>query len=172
MKEDKNELKSLIEQFMDSQEAAQMAQEIEEVQEMLAAMPAPRLSDPSLEALKQRVSRRLAVPARTIRPAAAIRFYLSAAATLILATVGWVVLSNQKTETPTDLLASAAHIWEDSTTSDDNPVSTLMAKIEAVAGQVESIQDKPLKWFEDDSNLSTEIESLEVIASNTDFWKG
>jgi len=47
-----------------------------------------------------------------------------------------------------------------------------MAKIEAVAGQVESIQDKPLKWFEDDSNLSTEIESLEIIASNTDFWKG
>ncbi len=172
MKEDKNELKSLIEQFMDSQEAAQMAQEIEEAQEMLAAMPAPRLSDPSLEALKQRVSRRLAVPARTVRPAATIRFYLSAAAALILATVGWVVFSNQKTEIPTDLLASAAHIWEDSSASDDNPVNTLMAKIEAVAGQVESIQDKPLKWFEDDSNLSTEIESLEVIASNTDFWKG
>ena len=63
-------------------------------------------------------------------------------------------------------------IWEDSAASDSDPVNTLMAKIEAVAGQVESIQDKTLKWFEDDSNLSTEIESLEVIASSTDFWKG
>lgn len=172
MKENKNELKALIEQFMDSQEAARMAEEIEEAQEMLAAMPAPRLSEQSLDAIKQRVSRRLAVPARTIRPAATIRFYLSAAAALLLATVGWVMLSNQKTTLPVDLLASTAHIWEDSTTSDSDPVNTLMTKIEAVAGQVESVQGKNLKWFEDDSNLSTEIESLEVIASSTDFWKG
>ncbi|MEN6308093.1 MAG: hypothetical protein ABFD91_10090 [Anaerohalosphaeraceae bacterium] len=172
MKENKNDLKALIEQFMDSQEAARMAEEIEEAQEMLVAMPAPRLSDQSLDALKQRVSRRLAVPARTIRPAATIRFYLSSAAALLLATVGWVMLSNQKTAIPVDLLASTAHIWEDNATSDSDPVNTLMTKIEAVAGQVESIQGKNLKWFEDDSNLSTEIESLEVIASSTDFWKG
>ncbi|MBN2512176.1 MAG: hypothetical protein JXB18_04500 [Sedimentisphaerales bacterium] len=172
MKENKNELKALIEQFMDSQEAARMAEEIQETQEMLAAMPAPRLSDQSLDALKQRVSRRLAVPVRTVRPAATIRFYLSAAAVLLLATVGWVMFSSQKPAVPTDLIASTAHIWEDSATSDNDPVNTLMTKIEAVAGQVESIQGKTLKWFEDDSNLSTEIESLEVIASSTDFWKG
>jgi hypothetical protein len=172
MKENKNELKALIEQFMDSQEAARMAEEIQEAQEMLAAMPTPRLSDQSLDALKQRVSRRLAVSVRAVRPAATIRFYLSAAAALLLATTGWVIFSNQKTAIPVELIASTAHIWEDSAASDSNPVNTLMAKIEAVAGQVESVQDKTLKWFEDDSNLSTEIESLEVIASSTDFWKG
>ena len=158
MKENKNEMDALIKRFFDADEAARMAEEIRQADNLLASLPGPRMSLDVKNAIRDRVQRQLLAKAAGKAYRFRMRVGLSAAAAAVLLAAGVTFI------TPNNRSFDPA-IW------DETPVSTLATSIETVANQINTMQDQNTKWFDDESGIYSEIDTIETKASETDFWK-
>lgn len=171
MKETPEQLKMLFRQFADDHSAEQMAEDIRQADHLLASIPCPEVSRQSLSAIKTQVRNHLKV-----RSHQRIRLWLTSSAAAILLLAGTLFfLKNNPPSLPEHLTASAsaaAYLWSDGIIADDDPVGTLKTQIETIAGQIETVQKQNTSWFDDENSLASEIQDLQNIAANTDFWKG
>lgn len=174
MKEKPEQLNHLLRQFTDEQDAKQMAEDIQFADRLFTAIPSPAVSPQTLQAIKSQVRRHL-----TVKSQFRMRILLTSAAAAILLAAGTIFFI-KSTQAP-DLrqfsgapLAAAAFLWPDNinSESEDDPVGLLRSEIDSLTGQVDSLQRRTPTWFEDDNGLSAEIQNLNAIATNTDFWKG
>jgi hypothetical protein len=170
MKETPEQLKILLRQFADDHSAEPMAEDIRQADHLLASIPCPEVSGQSLSAIKTQVRNHLKV-----RSHQRIRVWLTSSAAAILLLAGTILfLKNNPPALPEHLTASAsaAYLWSDGIIADDDPVGTLKTQIETIAGQIETVQKQNTSWFDDENSLASEIQDLQTIAANTDFWKG
>jgi hypothetical protein len=162
MKESYENIRKLLEQFLSEQEAGQMTDDIRQADALLSSVPAAGISQGTLEAIQEKVHRRLAVRrAHTLHQ----RYFSAVAAMILIAVLSFVFFIENN---PGHLTTLAAMDWNDDLTVD----TKLANQFDQLTGQMDKLNQTATQWLEGNSNLSAEIDSLETIAANTDFWKG
>jgi hypothetical protein len=156
MKESYEDIRKLLKQFTSGQEAGQMTDDIRQADALLSSVPAANISQETLAEIQNRVRRRLVVRRTRI----AQRYFAAVAAILLVAVLSFVFFVDNKPAMAMD--------WNDDLTVD----TKLANQFDQLTGQMDKLNQAAIQWLEDNSNLSVEIDNLETIAANTDFWKG
>lgn len=162
MKESYEDIRKLLEQFTSGQEAGQMTDDIRQADALLSSVPAANISQETLAAIQNKVHRRLAVRrARILHQ----RYFAAVAAMILIAVLSFVFFVKNN---PGHLTTLAAMDWNDDLTVD----TKLTNQFEQLTGQMDKLNHTATQWLEENPSLKVEVENLESIATNTDFWKG
>jgi len=165
MKETSQDIQRMLEQFVDAQTAGQMAEDIRRADELMSAAGVVKVREETLAAIRDKVHRRLAVrKIRTVRIRIE-KFVMAAAAIIVVAVLAGVFFRSQEATGPGGTLA-ASSIWN------DTDVSTLKGKVETLSNQMDKVDQTAVQWLDENSGLAVEVENLEEVALNTEFWKG
>jgi hypothetical protein len=166
MKETSQDIQSILEQFMDTQTAGQMTEDIRRADALMSAAPAVKVRDETLAAIRDKVHRRLAVrKIRTVRIRIE-KFVTAAAAIIIVAVLAGVFFSSQQAVIPGGKTLTALSLWN------DTDVSALKGKVETLSNQMDKVDQTAVQWLDENSGLTVEVDNLEEVALNTEFWKG
>jgi len=157
MKETYEDIQKLLEQFTSGQEARQMTDDIRQADSLLSSVPAPRVSKETVAAIQNKVRKRLAARRAHVLHQ---RYFTAVAAILLVAVLSFVFFVDNKPAIAMD--------WNDELAVDNK----LAAQFDQVSGQMEKLNQTATQWLEDNSALTVEVENLETVAANTDFWKG
>jgi hypothetical protein len=167
MRESHEDIRKLLEQFMTDQEAGQMTDDIRQADSLLSSIPAVKVSEQTLAAIRDKVHKRLAArQTRTVHIRIEKYFAVVAAMVLFVALAGIFFIGNKPD--PTISVTKLVAIWDDNLAVDDK----LTNKFDQLTGQMDKINQTSTQWLDENSNLSVEVDNLETIATNTDFWKG
>ena len=168
----KEDLKELFEKFLASEEAERAGDDLQKVEQILSEHPAPQPDDTLLADIKMNISRALVrskvnVFRRRIYRAAAV-----AAAVIILAVISVKVVEKAGDEPQRVITASMipAAIWEsEDFAEDDAEIAMLAAEIEQIESEILALR---LGENGGNGDISvTEVE-MELVETNSDFWKG
>jgi hypothetical protein len=163
MKETSQDIQKILEQFMDAQTAGQMTEDIRRADELLSAAAAVKVREEILAAIREKVHRRLAIRKVRIVRIRIEKFVTAAAAIIIVAVLAGVFFNNQRAAAPGGTFAA---IWN------DTDVSALKGKVETLSNQMDKVDQTAVQWLDENSGLTVEVENLEEVALNTEFWKG
>ncbi|RKY06009.1 MAG: hypothetical protein DRP66_09660 [Planctomycetota bacterium] len=160
---DKNDnLEQLLGGFLNEAEARRAAADIRLGEEILSEYPAPQPDARLLEEIKTKVSRSLGAAATARRRLYWVRRAVAAAAAVII--IASVLLL---WPAPQQSFAGSGDVW------DDAAIAGLRAEIDAVLDTMISIETDEYGFDEGaDDFAEVELEELEMVATNDDFWKG
>jgi len=159
---DKNDnLEQLLGGFMNEVEAHEAAADIHRGDELLSEYPAPLPNAHLLEEIKAEVSRSLAAGRKRVYWVR--RVVAVAAAVIIIASV--MLLWHGGGTTP--VYPGTAGLW------DDTAITNLRAEMDAVLDTMISLEADEYGFDEGAGDFAeVELEELEMVATNDDFWKG
>ena len=169
MIENKENLEELLSNFYSSSEVSQVNRDIESGDEIFRSNPAPGPDEQLLVTIKNRIAVDLARDERnrivflTIGKAAAV-----AAVVIVTALIGLMFSLHESSDMP----VLAKHIWQDNTLEADPQLLTLKVQVDEIAEQIRQIRLDELDEDDDVDTIQWEIEEMEMVANNTDFWKG
>jgi len=166
MKETSQDIQKILEQFVDAQTAGQMAEDIRRADELMSAAGAVKVRDETLAAIREKVHRRLAVRKIHVVRIRIEKFVTAAAAIIIVAVLAGVFFNSQRDVIPVGATLATSSIWN------DTDVSTLKGKVETLSNQMDKVDQTAVQWLDENSGLTVEVENLEEVALNTEFWKG
>jgi len=167
---DHDDLKELFGAFMGPEEARKAADEVRAADEMLRANPAPEASREVLLKIKARGAAELA-QRRRVR---AWRKYAgeaiaAAAMLIILGGVGLKIFQNGPSSIRVEYLSKA--VWEtNSIVSEDVTLAYISTEIEQLEQQFKTLVS-PGEQTDTSTSELYDME-MELIAMETDFWKG
>jgi hypothetical protein len=166
MKETSQDIQKILEQFMDTQTAGRMVEDIQRADKLLSSVGAVKVRDESLAAIREKVHRRLA--ARKIRNIRIRmeKFVMAAAAIIIVAVLAGVFFNSQRNVVSVGETLTTSSIWNDA------DVSVLKGKVETLSSQMDKVGQTAVQWLDENSGLTVEVDNLEEVALNTEFWKG
>jgi hypothetical protein len=164
-------LVELLRRFMDEPTAKAAHEDIEAGERWLDACPAPRPEEQVLAAIRTRMVLAAQHRARFSRW---IRVSLAAAAVLVLAAIG--LLAPHSTSQPhraSYATLMPAAIWEsDDLTADDLDLAYFSSEIRQIETQVQALDaDMGDNGLSPAGGVPEELE-MELIAIQTEFWKG
>lgn len=170
--EREEKLKDLFEKFLDSEQAEQAVNDIEEGERILHRNPAPEPSDELIAGIKAEIAGQLLHrKENTFRKA--IYKTMAVAATFILFAVISVKFFEKDTSEPERMASQSTMptaVWESECLADDSAdAAALVAEVEQIESDLLAAQ-----LGENGSNgyeTVTELE-MELIEINSDFWKG
>jgi hypothetical protein len=168
--QNKENLKELLERFVDSRQARQAAEDIDKGDTILGLYPAPQPSAELIAGIKADVQAALLHRrGRTIRYAV----YKAVAVAAIVVVVGAITLSLFKrppdTGRTTAGISKASSVWASEYTGDDDEVSLLTAEVNQIASELVAVRlDEGLG---NGNGAAGDLE-MELIETNGDFWKG
>ena len=159
---DKNDdLEQLLSGFLNEAETRQAAADIRLGDGLLSEYPAPQPDARLLEDIKAKVNRSLATGRKRlywVRQTVA-----TAAAVIVIASV--LLLWPGGGTTP--VYADTTGLW------DDAAITALRAEMDAVLDTMISLESDEYGFEEGAGNFAeVELEELEMVATNDDFWKG
>ncbi len=164
-------LKDLFEKFLDSEQAGQAVNDIEEGERILHRNPAPEPSDELIAGIKAEIAGQLLHKENTFRKA--IYKTMAVAAAFILFAVISVKFFEKDTSEPERMVSQSTMptaVWESECLADDSAdAAMLVAEVEQIESDLLAAQ-----LGENGSNgyeTITELE-MELIEINSDFWKG
>ena len=159
---DKNDnLEQLFGGFFNEAEARQAATDLRMGDGLLSEYPARQPNARLLEEIKTEVSRSLAAGRR--RAYWVRRAVATAAAVIVIASV-LLVWPGAGT---TPVYADTAGLW------DDTAITNLRAEMDAVLDTMISLETDEYGFDEGAGDFAeVELEELEMVATNDDFWKG
>jgi hypothetical protein len=168
--QDKENLKDLLERFVDSQKAVVAAEDIDKGDKIVELYPAPQPSTELIAGIKADVQTVLLHRrARTIRYAT----YKAVAVAAIVVVVGAVVLSLFKKSNEARQVAAGVSkgsvVWASEYTGEDDEVSMLTAEVNQIASELVAVR---LNEGMGNGNGVTSNLEMELIETNGDFWKG
>lgn len=163
---DKNDnLEELLGGFFGDAETRAAAADIRRGDLLLNKYPAPRPDTGLLEEIKAKVGDSLAVAAARRRQAKWIGRAVAVAVAVIVAAS--VLLLSPSDQTPGTAVAGTDGLW------DDAAITSLRAEIDAVLDTMISISADEYGFDEGAGDFAeAELEELEMVARNDDFWKG
>ena len=169
MIDNKENLKELVSNFFDPAEGSQIKRDIELGDGIFRRYPAPIPNEDLLGILKHRISVELTRSKRT-RPVFVVlsRVAAAAAVIIILALAGLMFFASDSGDMP----SLAKHIWQDDSLEADTELLALKAQVDEIADQIRQIRLDELDEDDDVDIIQWEIEEMEMVANNTDFWKG
>lgn len=169
MKESYEDIRKLLEQFMSAQEAGQMTDDIRQADNLVSSVPAPKVSEETLAAIRGMVHKRLAAGHRQTVRVRMEKYFAAVAAIVLIAVLTFVYFdNNQRSRKNLPQLAARMKIWNDNISTD----TELTNQFDQLTGQLDNVNQTATQWLEENSNLTLEVDNLEAIAMNTDFWKG
>ncbi|MBP8605049.1 MAG: hypothetical protein KBI46_04290 [Phycisphaerae bacterium] len=172
MMNNKEHLEELLLQFMDRKQAVEAAREISDADRLFDAQPLPALSRDRLSAVQAKI--RLAIEQQR-RRASEIRWF-SAAASIVAAAllVGLYVLNqaDKDIQIPASLYYATALDWNRMNRSDDSALSQIENELRDVAESMKSLSEDTFKPVNTLSLDTMELDEIESLVRNTEFWKG
>ncbi len=167
MKESYEDIRKLLEQFTSGQEAGQMTDDIRQADKLLSDIPAVKVSEQTLTAIRDKVRRHLAArQTRTVRFQTE-RYFAAVAAMILIAVLAFVFYDIHRRDVKT-LPLIASKIWNDNLAAD----TELTNKFDQLTGQLDKVDQTDAQWLDENSNLTVEVDKIEAITMSTDFWKG
>ena len=164
-------LRSLFETFMDAEQARQAAEDVRGADELFRRHPAPAPSREVLLRIKARGAvqlserRRVRLWRRHVAEAVA-----AAALLVVVASVGLKFVGNDTPRIGPEIWSKA--IWEtDSIVRDDANLAYISTEIEQIEEQFKTALSPSEQQAETPVSELYEME-MELIAMETDFWKG
>jgi len=164
MIENKENLDKLLLGFFDPAQASQIKRDIEQGEEAFCKYPGPVPDKELVLAIKRRTADELARKRDSKPVFAVLSQAVAVAAVFIILALGGLMFFASDSGDTTPL---AQDIWQD-----DQQLLDLKAQVDEIADQIRQVR---LDEFEDDDDVDFaqwEIEEMEIIANNTDFWKG
>ena len=157
---DKNDnLEQLLGGFLNETEARQAAADIRLGDGLLSEYPAPLPNARLLEEIKTKISRSLATGGRRVYWVR--RAFAVAAAVMVIASALLLWPGPQQS------FAGSGDMW------DDAAITSLRAEIDAVLDTMIAIEADEYGFDEGAGDFAeVELEELEMVAMNDDFWKG
>ena len=159
---DKNDnLEQLFGGFLNEAEARQAAADIRLGEGLLSEYPAPQPDARLLEEIKAEVSRSLAGGGKRVYW---VRRAVAVAVAVIVVTSALLLWPGGGT---TPVYADTTGLW------DDAAITSLRAEMDAVLDTMISIEADEYGFDEGAGDFAeAELEELEMVATNDDFWKG
>ncbi len=159
---DKNDnLEQLLGGFLNEAEAREAAADIRRGEGLLSDYPAPRPDGRLVKEIKAKVSRSLATGRRRVHWA---QRAVAVAAVIIAVSVLLLLTADQ----PRTIIADPGPDWWD-----DARVAGIRAEIDEVLDSMISISVDEYGLDESEPDFTeVEMEELEMVAMNDDFWKG
>lgn len=167
----KNEnLEELLLQFMDRNQAIETAHEISDADRLFDLHPLPALSKDRLSSVQAKVC--LVIEQRRRRALEIRWFAASAAAAVLLA--GLYILNQADKSIPHDTSGyyAVALNWNRISRSDDSPLSRIENELRDVAESMKSLSEGTFKPVNTLSLDTMELDEIESLVRNTEFWKG
>ncbi|MBM4102979.1 MAG: hypothetical protein FJ263_02865 [Planctomycetes bacterium] len=166
MKETSQDIQRILEQFVDAQTAGRMVEDIQRADELMSAAATVKVRDEMVAAIREKVHRRLA--ARKIRNIRIRieKFVIAAAAIIIVAVLAEVFFNSQQDVIPVGGALTTLSIWN------DTDVSVLKGQVETLSNQMDKVDQTAVQWLDENNGLTVEVDNLEEVALNTEFWKG
>lgn len=169
MKESYKDIQELLERFLPAQQAGQMTDDIRQADKLLSSIPAVKVSDQALAAIRDRVGRRLAAGHTRTVHIRIEKYFAAIAAMVLIAVLAFVFFDiNQRSGAHLPQLAARMEIWNDNVTTD----TKLTNQFDQLTSQFEKVNQTATEWLDENSNLTVEVDNLEAVAMSTDFWKG
>ena len=169
MSENKENLDELLTDFFDPAEALQVKRDIELGDEIFIRNPAPVPDEQLLVAIKTNIAVDLARNKRkrvvflTIGKVATV-----AAVFIVTALIGLMFFVHDSS----DMSTLAKNIWQDDAFVADEELLALKTQVDEIADEIRQIRLDELDEDYDVDTIQWEIEEMEMVANNTDFWKG
>jgi negative regulator of sigma E activity len=166
---DKNEnMDDLLSDFYDQQQSGEFKNELNSLQELLDANPAPRPSSQTIDKIKSDVTDRIVLSQKSRRYNFVRKF--AVAAVILMVAIAGVKMINQH---PARQIAESEKTFTGSIFDEQQFSQT---EIAALTREVEQIEDSMLTirldefdTYQSDSFLEIDTELTEI---NGDFWKG
>jgi hypothetical protein len=170
MKESYKDIRKLLEQFMTARDAGQMTEDIRQADSLLSSVPAVRASEETLDAIRDKVHRCLAARQTRTVHIRIERYFAAVAALVLIAALAFVFFKINLPAKQIGALPSLAvtMIWDDNLAAD----TELTNQFDQLTGQMDKVNQVATQWLNENSSLTVEVEDIEQIALNTDFWKG
>jgi hypothetical protein len=162
-----DDLRELLERFLDPSEAGSMEQDIRAGEQLLGAHPAPQVAPETLAAIKRQITIRLGVSHGPSHP---LHHYIgAAAAVIVVALIGFFGRPAQETPGVSYASLIPAAIWEsDDIASDDAELAYFRSELRHIETQMQALEAG-------DGDLgptgSLDEVELELIRIDTQFWK-
>jgi hypothetical protein len=169
MTENKENLEELLSNFFERAEAPEIKRDIESGDEIFSNHPTLEPDEELINTIKSRISLEL-VRTRKLANLKKVLGRVAAVAAVIIAAalISMVFLSNGTD----DGLPLAGDIWQDDILDQDPVLLALMTQVEEIADQIEQVRLDETGQEDDFEVSQWQIEELEMVANNTDFWKG
>jgi hypothetical protein len=171
MKTNEN-IELLLRQFMDQAAAEQAAQELHAGDRLFDEFPAPRPDAQTVEALRSKIRHELQKP----HHASAVFSWLAMAAAIIIVFLAGVYtlapkpLPKTVSSPPVYVASNSGNLWNQ--LSSHATLLSIDRELTDVAESIDAIESEN----KGTTNILTvdllELEELELITLNTDFWKG
>jgi len=172
--EDRNQenLRELFEKFFDAEQAESCVEDIQKAEQIFREHPAPEPDDMLIANIKTEIAMRLQA-ARAHRFRRIIYEVVGAAAAILIVAAVSLQLFEKAPPGPGDRNYASlipTDIWESKNiAADDEELAAFTAQIEQIEDEMQALQSG-----EDTGNGDSTIAELEMelIAINSDFWKG
>lgn len=161
MNENKENLNELLSSFFDPEKISQIKSDIEKGDDLFAKYSAPKPDEEVIAAIKSRMASELARKHERRRISVVLSRAVAVAAVFIVISLAGQIFFNSSSD---DVYAN---IWQD-----DTQLLTLMEQVDEIADQIQQIRLDEFDADEDVDITQSEIEEMEMVANNTDFWKG
>ena len=148
MKESYKDIRELLEQFLPAQEAGQMSDDIRQADSLLSSVPAPKVSEQTLAAIRDRVHRRLAARQTRIVHIRIEKYFAAIAAMVLIAVLAFVFFSSNQRVKPSSPIKGLAAIWNDNLAVDTD----LTDQYNQVTGQLDKVNQSATEWLQENSN--------------------
>lgn len=162
-------VEQLLRRFMDSSEAGQAACDLKEGDRLFGLYPAPAVSPKAIDAVQRRVRGHLRKHYQ-IRQFAATGSAAAVLAVIVLTGIYSLYIKDLQIRPQTNTFShKTVDIWNDLAFQD---ASMIESELTDVAAMLDSIRSDGFDFIGSHSIDLMELEEIEIIASNTDFWKG
>ena len=165
-------LKELFEKFLEFEQAEEAAEDIQKAEQIFSNNPAPLPDDTVLADIKVKISTALVHKKADVFRRRIYRTAAVAAAVIILTVISVKLSEKDGDKSQRVVTASAipAAIWEvEDFVEDDAELATLAVEIEQIEREMLALR---LSENGGNGDISvTELE-MELIETNSDFWKG
>jgi hypothetical protein len=163
----RDDLRELLERFLDPSEAGSAEREIRAGERLLETSAAPQVAPETLAAIKRQIAAQLGAPYEPSHPF--YRYVGAAAAVILVALIGF--FGRSAPERPAVRYASLipAAIWDsDDIVSDDMELAYLRSELRRVEAQMHA-----LDAYDGDVTASGALDEveLELIRIDREFWK-
>ena len=167
--ENKENLKELFEKFVGAEQAERIADDIRKAEQILSEYPAPAPDDVLIADIKAQIAEALPHGQVNVFRRIAYKTAIVAAAVIVIAAISVRLFDKGPVEvTYASMIPDA--IWESSDISADYvELAILNAEIEQIEGEAMA-----LELGENGGNGQADVAEIEMelIAINSDFWKG
>jgi predicted PurR-regulated permease PerM len=171
MKNNNENLQRLLQQFVNESEAKQMASDITDADRLFDQHPAPAVSADTLQAVQDNVKSRLHRRKHLISE---IKWISGVAAIVITTLVAglYILYSDNPMEREMAGFIPSDSSWKILSVSSETSLAEIEEELTNLSERMDTMDNEDYEPINPIRYELMELEEIEILADNTDFWKG